>query len=274
MEDSCLEDRGRVELEGERGMQVPTGTQTREGKTKTMERERKAGERRRETEKREENIKAEGEGTREGVEGKVSRKGERRRRRWRRRQQHTKTRERGEEGRDRREEGRCTAQKLEGGSVPSDIMTGGAQGSDERATGRRGRGRMEGRRVRRDEGEEKKSLVRDRTDKRGKCVRWGRKRKISVVPPHHPARAEWSTVCVGWATGGRVRDGQPSSPFKKKKEEGICNSSLIKIIFRPIIYWTNERGSKRGAPLIFSPFLWCCAYLPPFWAPTETRPRS
>ena len=62
----------------------------------------------------------------------MSRKGERRRRRWRRRRQHTKTRERGEEGRDRREEGRCTAQKLEGGSVPSDIMTGGAQGSDER----------------------------------------------------------------------------------------------------------------------------------------------
>jgi len=142
------------------------------------------------------------------------------------------------------------------------------------ATGGQRRGRMEGRRVRRDEGEEKKSLVRDRTDKRGKCVRWGRKRKISVVSPHHPARAEWSTVCVGWATGGRARDGQPSSPFKKKKEEGICNSSLIKIIFRPIIYWKNERGSKWGAPLIFSPSLCYCAYLPPFWAPTETRPRS
>ena len=124
------------------------------------------------------------------------------------------------------------------------------------ATRRQRRGRMEGRRVRRDEGEEKKSLVRDRTDKRGKCVRWGRKRKISVVPPHHPARAEWSTVCVGWATGGRVRDGQPSSPFKKKKEEGICNSSLIKITCRPIICWTNERGNKRVNPLIFSPFLW------------------
>ena len=110
---------------------------------------------------------------------------------------------------------------------------------------------MEGRRVRRDEGEEKKSLVRDRTDKRGKCVRWGRKRKISVVSPHHPARAERSCVCVGWATGGRVRDGQPSSPFKKKKEEGICNSSLIKIIFRPIIYWTNERGINSGTPTYF-----------------------
>jgi hypothetical protein len=42
---------------------------------------------------------------------------------------------------------------------------------------------------------------------------------------------------VEWATGGRARDGQPPSPFKKKKEEGICNSWLIKIIFRPIIHW-------------------------------------
>ena len=115
---------------------------------------------------------------------------------------------------------------------------------------------------------------RDRTDKRGKCVRWGRKRKIPVISPHHPARAGWSTACVAWTTGGRARDGQPSSPFKKKKEEGICNSSLIKIIFRPIIYWKNERGNNRVNPVIFSPFLWCCAYLPPFWAPTETRPRS
>jgi hypothetical protein len=81
---------------------------------------------------------------------------------------------------------------------------------------------------------------RDRTDKRGKCVRWGRKRKIPVVSLHHPSRAEWSAACVGWATGGRVRDGQPSSPFKKKKEKGICNSSLIKIIFRPIIHWPKR----------------------------------
>jgi hypothetical protein len=89
----------------------------------------------------------------------VSRKGERRRGRWRRRQQHTKTRERGEEGRDRREEGRCTAQKLEGGSVPSDIMTGGAQGSDER--GDRTAGERQNGKTGRD---------RDRMDKRGKCV--------------------------------------------------------------------------------------------------------
>jgi hypothetical protein len=126
-----------------------------------------------------------------------------------------------------------------------------------------------------DEGEMDRD--RDITDKRGKCVRWGRKRKISVVSPHHPVRAEWSTVCVAWTTGGRVRDGQPSSTFKKKKEEGICNSSLIKIIFRPIIYWPNERGNKTGTPTLttfFSPFLCYCAYLPPFWAPTETRPRS
>ena len=97
-----------------------------------MEREREN--RRAEERNREEGGKDEGRGrgnARGGGE-KVSRKGERRRGRWRRRQQHTKTRERGEEGRDRREEGRCTAQKLEGGSLPSDIMTGGAQGSDER----------------------------------------------------------------------------------------------------------------------------------------------
>jgi hypothetical protein len=36
----------------------------------------------------------------------------------------------------------------------------------------------------------------------------------------------------------------------------------------------NERGNKRGAPFIFSPFLCYCAYLPPFWLPIETRPRS
>jgi hypothetical protein len=59
---------------------------------------------------------------------------------------------------------------------------------------------------------------------------------------------------VAWTTGGRVRDGQPSSPFKKKKEEGICNSSLIKIIFRPIIYWQNERGNKPGTPTFFFSF--------------------
>ena len=142
------------------------------------------------------------------------------------------------------------------------------------ATGGQRRGRNACRRTGNGRGATEGRGDRDRTDKRGKCVRWGRKRKISVVSLYHPARAEWSTVCVAWTTGGRVRDGQPSSPFKKKKEEGICNSSLIKIIFRPIIYWKNERGNKRVNPFIFSPFLWCCAYLPPFWAPTETRPRS
>jgi hypothetical protein len=54
--------------EGEREMQVQTGTLAREEKTKTMERERKTGERRRETEKREEKMKAEGAATREGGE--------------------------------------------------------------------------------------------------------------------------------------------------------------------------------------------------------------
>ena len=103
----------------------------------------------------------------------------------------------------------------------------------------------------------------------GKCVRWGRKRKISVVSLHHPARAEWSTVCVAWTTGGRARDGQASSPFKKKKEEGICNSSLIKIIFRPIIYWKNERGSKTVDPLIFLLSYATAPICPPFGPPQK-----
>ena len=106
-------------------------------------------------------------------------------------------------------------------------MRGSDERGDRRAEERQKRVQNEGNGT--DEGEMDRD--RDRTDKRGKCVRWGRKRKISVVSPHHPARAEWSTVCVAWTTGGRARDGQPSSPFKKKKEEGICNSSLIKIIF-------------------------------------------
>ena len=151
---------------------------------------------------------------------------------------------------------------------------GECEGVTRGATGGQRRGRNECRRTGNGGGATEGRGDRDRTDKRGKCVRWGRKRKISVVSPHHPARAEWSTVCVGWATGGRVRDGQPSSPFKKKKEEGICNSSLIKIIFRPIIYWQNERGNKLSGQLVISPSLCYCAYLPPFWAPTETRPRS
>ena len=149
-------------------------------------------------------------------------------------------------------------------------MRGSDERGDRRAEERQKRAQNEGNGT--DEGEMDRD--RDRTDKRGKCVRWGRKRKISVVSPHHPARAEWSTVRVAWTTGGRARDGQPSSPFKKKKEEGICNSSLIKIIFRPIIYWKNERGNNRGAHVVISPFLCYCAYLPPFWPPTETRPRS
>jgi hypothetical protein len=51
---------------------------------------------------------------------------------------------------------------------------------------------------------------------------------------------------VGWATGGRARDGQLPSPFKKKKDEGISNSnsSLIKIIFRPIIHWPKSARGK------------------------------
>jgi hypothetical protein len=54
---------------------------------------------------------------------------------------------------------------------------------------------------------------------------------------------------VAWTTGGRARDGQPPSPFKKKKEEGICNSSLIKIIFRPIIHWKKFLLSYATVPI-------------------------
>ena len=135
-----------------------------------MEREREN--RRAEERNREEGGKDEGRGrgnARGGGE-KVSRKGERRRGRWRRRQQHTKTRERGEEGRDRREEGRCTAQKLEGGSVPSDIMTGGAQGSDERGDRTAGERQNGGQVGQKGGTRRKKGRDRDRTDKRGKCV--------------------------------------------------------------------------------------------------------
>jgi hypothetical protein len=72
-------------------------------------------------------------------------------------------------------------------------VTGGATGGQ-----RRGRtGEWDGRVGRTRSGT-------DETE-RGKFVRWRRKRKNSVVSPHHPARAEWPAVCVGWATGGRGR---------------------------------------------------------------------
>jgi hypothetical protein len=147
---------------------------------------------------------------------------------------HARKRERGEEGRERRDQGRHNTQKSGGEGAPIGVGTGGVRGGDER-----GDRRAEERQKRvQNEGngtdEECDGRDRDRTDKRGKCIRWGRKRNISVVSPHHPARAGWSTVCVAWTwtAGGRVHDGQPSSPFKKKEEEGIfCNSPLIKIIF-------------------------------------------
>ena len=133
----------------------------------------------------------------------MSRKGERRRRRWRRRQQHTKTRERGEEGRDRREEGRCTAQKLEGGSVPSDIMTGGAQGSDERGDRTAGERQNRGQAVQKGGGRGKTGRDRDRTDKRGKCVAVKKEAKELRHPnsPFCTCRAV-SCVCAvadGWS---------------------------------------------------------------------------
>jgi hypothetical protein len=133
----------------------------------------------------------------------VSRKGKRRRRRWRRRQQHTKTRERGEEGRDRREEGRCTAQKSEGRSAPSGIMTGGAQGSDERGdrtAGERQNGGQIGQKggTRGETGRD-----RDKTDKRGKCVAVKKEAKELHHPtsPSYTCRA-FNCVCAvgdGWS---------------------------------------------------------------------------
>jgi hypothetical protein len=41
--------------------------------------------------------------------------------------------------------------------------------------------------------------------------------------------------------GGRVRDGQPPSPFEKKTEEGMCKPSLLTIIFRPITNCSLEK---------------------------------
>ena len=150
-------------------------------------------------------------------------------------------------------------------------MRGSDERGDRRAEERQKRVQNEGNGT--DEGEMDRD--RDRTDKRGKCARWGRKRKISVVSPHHPARAEWSTVCVAWTTGGRARDGQPSSPFKKKKEEGICNSSLIKIIFRPIIYWKNERGNKWGArPTVHFSFPMLLRLFAPLLAPHRNAAKE
>jgi hypothetical protein len=42
--------------------------------------------------------------------------------------------------------------------------------------------------------------------------------------PHRPVRAERPTACVRWAAGGRVRDCQPSTSFKKEEEEDTYNS--------------------------------------------------
>ena len=133
----------------------------------------------------------------------MSRKGERRRGRWRRRQQHTKTRERGEEGRDRREEGRCTAQKLEGGSVPSDIMTGGAQGSDERGDRTAGERQNGGQMGQKGGTRGETGRDRDRTDKRGKCVAVKKEAKELRHPnsPFCTCRA-FNCVCAvgdGWS---------------------------------------------------------------------------
>ena len=88
--------------------------------------------------------------------------------------------------------------KIGRGSVPSDIIMGGAQG-------RRGGGRMEGRRVRSQKGgtRGKTGRDRDRTDKRGKCVAVKKEAKELRHPnsPFCTCRAV-SCVCAvadGWS---------------------------------------------------------------------------
>jgi hypothetical protein len=92
---------------------------------------------------------------------------------------------------------------------------------------------MEGRRVRRDEGEEKKNSSDAGWWTRGGNV-FGEEGSERTPSSFLTALYVQSgpTVCVWWATGGCARDGQPSSQFKKKKEEnkGIYNSPLIEII--------------------------------------------
>jgi hypothetical protein len=135
--------------------------------------------------------------------------------------------ERGEEGRERRDQGRCNTQKSGGEGAPIGVGAGRVRGSDERgdrrAEERQKRVQTDGEWESGDRGQRRPRQNRQE----GKMCSVGKEAKDL-----RPARAEWPTACVGWATGGRARDGQPPSPFKKKKEEGTCNSSLIKIIFR------------------------------------------
>ena len=73
-----------------------------------------------------------------------------------------KTRERGEEGRDRRQEGRHTTQKMEGGSAPGDMCTGGARGSDGKGDRKEG-GRQNG-------GQNERSGTDEERDEETQCV--------------------------------------------------------------------------------------------------------
>ena len=171
----------------------------------------------------------------------MSRKGERRRGRWRRRQQHTKTRERGEEGRDRREEGRCTAQKLEGGSVPSDIMTGGAQGSDERGDrtagerqnggqmGQKGGARSEGR-------DEEKDRTRPRHDgQEGKmcCGEEGSERTPPSCLTTLYVQSGQLFVCGGRRVVVYVMANRRLHS-KRKKRKALATHHVIRIMNSPI----------------------------------------
>jgi hypothetical protein len=85
--------------------------------------------------------------------------------------------------------------------------------------------------------------------------------RVYVPPTHLPPSRAYVCSHDGWK---RMEERKP----------GSATSSFIYLFFDQSMIGQNERGNKRGAPFIFSPFLWYCAYLPPFWPPIETRPRS
>jgi hypothetical protein len=72
---------------------------------------------------------------------------------------------------------------------------------------------------------------------------------------HNPNRSLLDTkscsICLH-ASAYQQRNGQPPSPFKKKKGEGICNSPFtIKTIFRPNHFIREMSEGTRGPALLF-----------------------
>jgi hypothetical protein len=116
--------------------------------------------------------------------------------------------ERGEEGRERRDQGRYSTQKSGGEGAPIGIGAGGVRGSgergDRRAEERQKRVQTDGEWERGDRGQRR---PRQNGQEGGMCS-VGKEAKDPRRLLHHPVREV---------------DGQPPSPFKKKKEEGICN---------------------------------------------------